>query len=80
MASTAEEKEELKKLFNSWLEIKDSRKGLTAENKLIIEDAAEILECKNAVVSKLFSFKEKRMEEDNDDLEELVELTNRYFT
>ena len=79
MASTVEEKEELKKLFNSWIEIKDSRKELPAENKLILEDAARILDCKSAVVTKLFNFKEKKMEDGEDDLAELNELNDRYF-
>jgi len=69
------QKQELKSHFNSWLEIKDSRKTLSAENKDVIDDAANILECKPAMVTKLFNFKEKKMEDGLDELDELNELS-----
>lgn len=69
-----EEKKVVQADFQSWLDIQDRRKELTGENKAIVENSARILNCKPGVVGKLFKVLKKRMEEGDDELEELASL------
>ena len=39
-----EEKKEVQANFQSWMEIQDTRKELTAENKAVVEATATLLE------------------------------------
>jgi len=69
-----EEKKAVQTDFQSWIEVQDRRKELTAENKEIVENSARILNVKAAVVTKLFKVLHKKMEDGSDELEELYEL------
>ena len=60
--------------FQAWIEIQDRRKELTGENKAVIEHSAKILNCKPGVVGKLFKVLKKKMEEGDNELEELSAL------
>lgn len=74
------DKKKINELFSDWLEIKEQRKGLTASNKEIIEEAAMILDTKSQRVNKLFSFLEKKMEDGIDELDEINELAAQVET
>lgn len=69
-----EEKKMVQADFQSWMEIQDRRKELTGENKAIVENSARVLNCKPNVVGKLFKVLKSKMEEGNDELEELSAL------
>jgi len=69
-----EEKKMVQADFQSWMEIQDRRKELTGENKAIVENSARVLNCKPGVVGKLFRVLKKKMEEGDDELEELSAL------
>jgi hypothetical protein len=69
-----EEKKMVQTDFQSWMEIQDRRKELSGENKAIVENSSRVLNCKPAVVGKLFKILKKKMEEGDDELEELSSL------
>ncbi len=69
-----EEKKMVQIDFQSWMEIQDRRKELSAENKALTENSARILNCKPGVVGKLFKVLKAKMEDGNDELEELSSL------
>jgi hypothetical protein len=69
-----EEKKLVQIDFQSWMEIQDRRKELTVENKTLVENSSRILNCKPAVVGKLFRLLKKKMEDGDDELEELSSL------
>lgn len=69
-----EEKKIVQSDFQSWLEVQDRRKELTSENKEIVENSARVLNVKNAMVTKLFKVLQKKMEDGEDELEDLYEL------
>jgi len=71
-----DDKQRVKHLFNNWLELKDSKKSLTAEQKDLVTEASDILESKKGLVSKLFSFLEKKLENGEDELDELSEIAS----
>ena len=75
MELSKEDKEVIKHKFNNWLELEDTKKSLSSEQKELIADVSEILECKKGLVSKLFSFLEKKMEKGEDELDELNEIS-----
>jgi len=77
MANTVldpEEKKQVQVDFQSWLEIQDRRKELTAESKAVVENASRILDCKPSVVTKLFRILKRNIEEGENELEELFDL------
>jgi hypothetical protein len=69
-----EEKKMVQADFQSWMEIQDRRKELSAENKALTENSSRVLNCKPAVINKLFKILKKRMEEGDDELGELAAL------
>lgn len=69
-----EEKKMVQSDFQSWMEVQDRRKELTAENKDIVENSARVLNVKGTVVNKLFKVLQKRFEEGEDELEDLYHL------
>lgn len=69
-----EEKKLVQSDFQAWMEVQDRRKELTAENKEIVENSARVLNVKNALVTKLFGVLKKKMEDGEDELEDLYEL------
>lgn len=69
-----EEKKMVQTDFQSWMEIQDRRKELSGENKAIVENSSRVLNCKPAVVGKLFKILKRKMEEGDDELEELSSL------
>ncbi len=74
MVLDPEEKKIVQSDFQSWLEVQDRRKELTAENKEIVENSARILNVKNNMVTKLFKVLQKKQEDGDDELEDLYEL------
>lgn len=70
-----EEKKMVQMDFQSWLEIQDRRKELTTENKTIMDNSSRILGCKQIITSKLFKILKAKMEEGNDELNELTILS-----
>jgi hypothetical protein len=70
-----EEKKLFKEYFNEWLNVKDSIKELNEDAKGFIEQASDLCEVKKPVVSKLFNFLKKKVEDDNTELDTLFELS-----
>lgn len=73
MALDPRQKDTVKENFNGWLEIKERRKELNAENKQLVEMTANILDVKKTVVNKLFNYLEKKMEGE-DEMAEISEV------
>ncbi len=69
------DKKVIKELFSEWLDIQDQRKELTAVNKEVMDKVASILEVPNTIVTKLFNFHRKRVENGEDELDTLVTLS-----
>ena len=74
MALDPAEKKEVQSAFQSWLEIQDTRKELTQENKAVVEGAAQILGKKNKVVTKLFAALKQKMDNGEDELQEVYDV------
>lgn len=74
MALDPLERKEVISAFQSWTEIQERRKELTAENKDIVGGAASILNAKPAQVNKLFKVLFKKQEDGEDELEDLYNL------
>jgi len=70
-----EDKKLVKECFTDWLEIQDNRKQLNAVSKETIEKVSSILEVNKPTVNKLFTFMKKRIENGEDELDTLVNLT-----
>jgi len=74
MALDPQERKEVQSNFQSWLEIQDRRKELTVENKEMIEATANILGAKNKLVNKMFKVLKAKMEDGEDEMEDLYNL------
>lgn len=69
---TPEQVEEVKTSFTAWDEIGDRAKELKLEIKAVLERAAVIYECKPAMVSKLFRNMKKKMDDGQDEINEIA--------
>jgi hypothetical protein len=69
---TPEQVEEVKTNFTAWDEIGDRAKELKLEIKAVLERAAAIYECKPAMVSKLFRNMKKKMDDGQDEINEIA--------
>lgn len=69
------DKKMIKEIFSEYLDIQDQRKELNVVNKEIMEKAASILEVPKTTVTKLFNFHRKRVENGEDELDVLVNLS-----
>ena len=58
----------------NWMEIQDRRKELSAENSQIVETVANALNVKKPVVSKMFKVLRRKMEDGENELDELNDL------
>lgn len=65
--------------FDSWLEIQDRKKELNDENKAIIESTARLLEVKKPIITKLFNVLKKKMEDGEDETEEVSEIIENVY-
>lgn len=63
---------EVKDNFTAWDEIGDRAKELKLELKAVLERAAVIYECKPAMVSKLFKNMKKKMDDGQDEINEIA--------
>jgi len=68
------EKKAVQENFQTWLEIQDRRKELTVENKDVVDLTASLLGQKTKMVNKLFKVLQNKMENGEDELEELYSL------
>ena len=68
------DKKRLKENYAAWEEIEDRKKQLATETKAVCEDTARILETKTGKVSKLFKIIRKKMDEGQDEIDELQNL------
>jgi len=71
-----QEKKDVQLNFQSWLEIQDRRKDLTAENKDVVEATANLMNSKTKFVSKMFKVLKAKMENGEDEMEEVYNLIN----
>lgn len=71
---TDDEKKRVNDIFNSWLELLDSRQQINDEIKDLIDEAANISEAKKPTIRKTFSFMKKKLEDDNPELDDISEL------
>lgn len=76
MALDPAERKEVISNFQSWIEIQDRRKDLTAENKEIVERTCNLLGVKSPIVNKLFKVLYAKQETGEDELEDLYNLLN----
>ena len=74
MALDPQERKEVQMNFQSWLEIQDRRKELTAENKDIVEATANLMSSKTKFVGKMFKVLKAKMEDGEDEMEEIYSL------
>lgn len=71
-----QDKQEIKNLFNGWMEVLDQRKELNDTAKEMKNKAAAILNTKPAMVGKIFSALKKKTEDGEDELEEIYHHIN----
>ncbi len=76
MALDPQERKDVQANFQNWLEIQDRRKELTAENKDLVEATANLMSSKTKFVSKMFKILKAKMEDGEDELEEIYSLIN----
>ncbi len=76
MALDPQERKDVQANFQNWLEIQDRRKELTAENKDIVEATANLMSSKTKFVSKMFKILKAKMEDGEDEMEEIYSLIN----
>lgn len=69
---TPEQVEEVKTNFTAWDEIGERNSELLNERKAVLERAAIIYECKPAMVSKLFKNMKKKMDDGQDEINEIA--------
>jgi hypothetical protein len=73
-----EDKNEVKKCFQDWLDVQDRKEQLNDENKELINATSFILDVKKPIVTKFFKAWKKKVESggalENDEVEELLEL------
>jgi hypothetical protein len=69
---TPDQVAEVKTNFTAWDEIGDRASELKAEVKAVLERAAVIYECKPAMVSKLFKNMKKKMDNGQDEINEIA--------
>lgn len=69
---TPDQVTEVKDNFTAWDEIGDRAKELKLELKTVLERAAVIYECKPAMVSKLFKNMKKKMDDGQDEINEIA--------
>lgn len=74
MALDPAERKEVISNFQSWIEVQDRRKELTAENKAVVEATCSLLGAKSPVVNKLFKVMFSKQETGEDELEDLYNL------
>ena len=74
MALDPQERKEVQSNFQAWLEIQDRRKELTAENKDLVEATANLMSSKSKFVSKMFKVLKSKMEDGEDEMEEIYSL------
>lgn len=60
--------------LSNWMEIQDRRKELSAENSQVIETVASALNVKKPVVTKMFKVLRRKMEDGENELDELNDL------
>lgn len=68
---TPEQVAEVKTNFTAWDEILERSSELLSERKAVLERAAVIYECKPAMVSKLFKNMKKKMDNGQDEINEI---------
>lgn len=69
---TPDQVAEVKTNFTAWDEIGDRASELKNEVKAVLERAAVIYECKPAMVSKLFKNMKKKMDNGQDEINEIA--------
>ena len=68
---TPDQVAEVKTNFTAWDEILERSSELSSERKAVLERAAVIYECKPAMVSKLFKNMKKKMDNGQDEINEI---------
>lgn len=63
---------EVKRCYDAWDEILERSSELSSERKAVLERAAVIYECKPAMVSKLFKNMKKKMDNGQDEINEIA--------
>ena len=69
---TPDQVAEVKTNFTAWDEILERSSELSSERKAVLERAAVIYECKPAMVSKLFKNMKKKMDNGQDEINEIA--------
>jgi hypothetical protein len=70
-----DEKKLLKSYFNEWLDVCDNIKELNEDKKNCVDQAADLVDVKKGVISKLFGFLKRKVEDGNTELDTLAELS-----
>ena len=73
-ALSDDEKKILKEYFNEWLDTKDSIKELNENAREFVASAADVVEAKKPVITKLFGFLKKKVEDGDAELDDISEL------
>jgi hypothetical protein len=68
---TPEQVDEVKAIYDAWEEIGDRAKELKNELKTVMDRAAVLYECKAGKVSKLFKNMKKKMEDGEDEINDI---------
>ena len=69
-----DEKKVLKSYFNEWLDAKDSIKELNETAREFVSSAAEVVDVNKPIVTKLFGFLKKKVEDGSAELDDIAEL------
>jgi len=72
----SQSKKEIDQCLAEWMEVQDRRKELSAENSAILERAATIIQSKKGKMTKLFRILRKKMEEGEDEIQEMQDLVD----
>jgi uncharacterized protein (UPF0335 family) len=67
-------KKRLQALFDAYLDLLENRKDINDQIKDIVEEASEISGKKKGLVRKVFSFLKKKVEDGDDELDDITEL------
>jgi len=71
-----EDKKRVKDIFSEFLDLSENRHEITKEINILKKEASSILDVKPPIVTKLFSYLKKLMEEGTDELSDLKTLAD----
>jgi len=74
MILDAHDKNRVKEMFSTWMEIGEQRKQLNESSKDTTKEVADILKVKTKTVTKLFNFLKQKYDGGEDELDTLLEI------